>query len=221
MSDISSDRIREFMSDPKNIELIAGLAASLGGSGLSGLSGLLGGGGNNKNASGGAESCAFAGETARDYAANPPSPRQNAQSAQNTGGYSGEFTGERSGGNAGFPMGGNTGNSGNSGDNGNSGDTGNIGSNGDSSLPVMTQPQINSADTAVVPAGSNLPGNSLSANNLAGMLAGGGIGSDKRIALLKAIKPYVNDEKKQRVDGLVKAISVAGILNNYKGGLFG
>ena len=212
MSDISSDRIREFMSDPKNIELIAGLAASLGGSGLSGLSGLLGGGGNNKNASGGAESCAFAGETARDYAANPPSSRQNTQSAQNTGGYSGEFTGERSGGNAGSPMRGNT---------GNSGDTGNIGSNGDSSLPVMAQPQINSADAAVVPAGSNLPGNSLSANNLAGMLAGGGIGSDKRIALLKAIKPYVSDEKKQRVDGLVKAISVAGILNNYKGGLFG
>lgn len=212
MSDISSDRIREFMSDPKNIELIAGLAASLGGSGLSGLSGLLGGGGNNKNASGGAESGAYAGETAGDYAANPPSSRQNAQSAQNTGGYSGEFTGERSGGNAGSPMGGNT---------GNSGDTGNIGSNGDSSLPVMAQPQINSADAAVVPAGSNLPGNSLSANNLAGMLAGGGIGSDKRIALLKAIKPYVNDEKKQRVDGLVKAISVAGILNNYKGGLFG
>ena len=212
MSDISSDRIREFMSDPKNIELIAGLAASLGGSGLSGLSGLLGGGGNNKNASGGAESGAYAGETARDYAANPPSSRQNTQSAQNTGGYSGEFTGERSGGNAGSPMGGNS---------GNSGDTGNIGSNGDSSLPVMAQPQINSADAAVVPAGSNLPGNSLSANNLAGMLAGGGIGSDKRIALLKAIKPYVSDEKKQRVDGLVKAISVAGILNNYKGGLFG
>ena len=210
MSDISSDRIREFMSDPKNIELIAGLAASLGGSGLSGLSGLLGGGGNNKNASGGAESCAFAGETARDYAANPPSSRQNTQSAQNTGGYSGEFTGERSGGNAGSPMGGNTGNT------GNSGDTGDIGINGDSSLPVMAQPQINSADAAVVPAGSNLPGNSL-----AGMLAGGGIGSDKRIALLKAIKPYVSDEKKQRVDGLVKAISVAGILNNYKGGLFG
>ena len=204
MSDISSDRIREFMSDPKNIELIAGLAASLGGSGLSGLSGLLGGGGNNKNASGGAESCAFAGETARDYAANPPSSRQNTQSAQNTGGYSGEFTGERSGGNAGSPMGGNSGNSTNS------------GNNGDSSLPVMAQPQINSADAAVVPAGSNLPGNSL-----AGMLAGGGIGSDKRIALLKAIKPYVSDEKKQRVDGLVKAISVAGILNNYKGGLFG
>lgn len=219
MSDISSDRIREFMSDPKNIELIAGLAASLGGSGLSGLSGLLGGGGNNKNASGGAESGAYAGETAGDYAANPPSSRQNAQSAQNTGGYSGEFTGERSGvhsgGNAGSPMGGNSGNSTNSGNNGN------IGSNGDSSLPVMAQPQINSADAAVVPAGSNLPGNSLSANNLAGMLAGGGIGSDKRIALLKAIKPYVNDEKKQRVDGLVKAISVAGILNNYKGGLFG
>ena len=99
---------------------------------------------------------------------------------------------------------------------GNSGNSTNSGNNGDSSLPVMAQPQINSADAAVVPAGSNLPGNSL-----AGMLAGGGIGSDKRIALLKAIKPYVNDEKKQRVDGLVKAISVAGILNNYKGGLFG
>ena len=44
---------------------------------------------------------------------------------------------------------------------------------------------------------------------------------DKRITLLKAIKPYVNDSKKERLDGLVKAISVAGMLNNYAGGLFG
>lgn len=50
---------------------------------------------------------------------------------------------------------------------------------------------------------------------------GGSALPDKRIALLKAIKPYISDAKKERVDGLVRAISVAGILNNYKGGLFG
>lgn len=43
---------------------------------------------------------------------------------------------------------------------------------------------------------------------------------DKRIALLNAIKPYISSSKQEKVDGLVKAISVAGILNNYKGGLF-
>ena len=45
--------------------------------------------------------------------------------------------------------------------------------------------------------------------------------SDRRIALLQAIKPYVNDSKKDRVDSLVKAIGVAGILNNYAGGMLG
>ncbi len=45
--------------------------------------------------------------------------------------------------------------------------------------------------------------------------------SDKRIALLQAIKPYVSDTKKDKVDGLVKAIGVAGILSNYAGGMFG
>ncbi len=52
---------------------------------------------------------------------------------------------------------------------------------------------------------------------MAGLLGAGNssFGSDKRIALLKAIKPYVNDSKKERVDGLVRAIGVAGILNNF------
>lgn len=45
--------------------------------------------------------------------------------------------------------------------------------------------------------------------------------SDKRIALLKAIKPYVSDSKKERVDGLVKAISIAGVLSGYTGFIFG
>lgn len=42
--------------------------------------------------------------------------------------------------------------------------------------------------------------------------------TDKRIALLQAIKPYINDDKRKRVDSLVKAIGVAGILYNYTGG---
>ena len=44
---------------------------------------------------------------------------------------------------------------------------------------------------------------------------------DRRITLLKAIRPYVNDAKKERVDGLVRALSVAGLLNNYKNTLLG
>lgn len=44
---------------------------------------------------------------------------------------------------------------------------------------------------------------------------------DRRIALLQAIKPYVSDSKKDKVDSLVRAIGVAGILNNYAGGIPG
>ncbi|MBO4343812.1 MAG: hypothetical protein J5844_04050 [Clostridia bacterium] len=40
--------------------------------------------------------------------------------------------------------------------------------------------------------------------------------ADKRIALLNAIKPYVNERKKERVEGLVKAISIAGLISNYR-----
>ncbi len=43
--------------------------------------------------------------------------------------------------------------------------------------------------------------------------------SDRRIALLNALRPYINDSKKERVDGLVRAIRVAGLLNQYKGTL--
>ena len=46
-------------------------------------------------------------------------------------------------------------------------------------------------------------------------------GDDRRVTLLKAIRPYVSDAKKERVDGLVRAINVAGLLNNYKNGLLG
>ena len=43
---------------------------------------------------------------------------------------------------------------------------------------------------------------------------------DKRIALLEAIKPYVSTSKRTKVDGLVKAIGVAGILNTYTSAFF-
>lgn len=43
--------------------------------------------------------------------------------------------------------------------------------------------------------------------------------TDKRIALLNALRPYINDSKKERVDGLVRALRVAGLLNQYKGTL--
>ncbi|MBP5245465.1 MAG: hypothetical protein J6036_03315 [Clostridia bacterium] len=40
--------------------------------------------------------------------------------------------------------------------------------------------------------------------------------TDKRIALLNAIKPYVSERKRERVEGLVKAISIAGLISNYR-----
>lgn len=55
---------------------------------------------------------------------------------------------------------------------------------------------------------------------LGALLSGKGT-PDRRITLLKAIRPYVNDAKKERVDGLVRALSVAGLLNNYKNTLLG
>lgn len=46
------------------------------------------------------------------------------------------------------------------------------------------------------------------------------IPKDRRIALLEAIKPYVSTSKRTKVDGLVKAIGVAGILNTYTSTFF-
>lgn len=45
--------------------------------------------------------------------------------------------------------------------------------------------------------------------------------ADRRIALLNAIRPYVGESKRARVDGLVKAIGAAEVLSSYTGGLIG
>ena len=50
---------------------------------------------------------------------------------------------------------------------------------------------------------------------------GNAVPKDRRIALLQAIKPYVSDTKKDKVDSLVRAIGVAGLLNSYAGGIPG
>ena len=157
MAEFSSDKIRELLSDPKNIELIAGIAGSMGAGGLLG----------EKNA----------GRTET-----PPIPPL-AERTQNAGEYP-EQTGSYE------PAG--------------------------ALVPTESDAALRSPPENALPVSA--PG--ISAAGLAGMLGSAG-GTDKRIALLKAIKPYVSDSKKERVDGLVRAISVAGILNNYKGGLFG
>lgn len=148
MADISSDKIRQLLSDPKNIELIAGLAGSMNG-------GLLG---------------ALAGSTAGKNADSSGNHNENNDIKEVS-----EFT-----------------------DN--------------------SEKMASSSEENAVPV-SSFDGDVPSFPSFQGFPSG--IGSDKRIALLKAIKPYISDSKKERVDGLVRAISVAGILNNYKGGLFG
>lgn len=47
------------------------------------------------------------------------------------------------------------------------------------------------------------------------------LSGDNRIALLQAIKPYVSKSKRTRLDSLVRAIGVAGMLNSYAGRLPG
>ena len=144
MADISSDKIRQLLSDPKNIELIAGLAGSMNG-------GLLGALAGNRNA-----------ESSKIQNKNDDVKEVS------------DFT-----------------------------------DNSDKTIQDSEENEVPvSSFEGGVPSLPSFPGMS-------------GIGSDKRIALLKAIKPYISDSKKERVDGLVRAISVAGILNNYKGGLFG
>lgn len=133
MADISSDKIKQLLSDPKNIELIAGLAGSMNG-------GLLG-------------------------AISASSSKENNTAKENEETVA----------------------------------TDNFTDNSENEIPTSSFPDLTQSFAPM-------------ANN---------ISSDKRIALLKAIKPYISDSKKERVDGLVRAISVAGILNNYKGGLFG
>lgn len=41
-------------------------------------------------------------------------------------------------------------------------------------------------------------------------------GNDDRIKLLLSIKPFLNDKKRTRVDGLVKALGAARIISSYK-----
>lgn len=143
MADISSDKIRQLLSDPKNIELIAGLAGSMNG----GLLGALAGNGK-------AESSKI-------------------QNKNDDVKEVSDFT-----------------------------------DNSDKTIQDSEENEVPASSfEGGVPSLPSFPGMS--------------IGSDKRIALLKAIKPYISDSKKERVDGLVRAISIAGILNNYKGGLFG
>ncbi len=145
MSDVSSDKIKELLSDPNNLEKIAALVGSMSGGGLSGL---------------------LAGTAQTPPSAQNPSVEPEATSA--------------------------------------------------GALPesVSDPPPVGDDSKAVFSPLSGVP-------PVAPSALFSGASGDKRIALLKAIKPYVSDAKKERVDGLVRAISVAGLLNNYKNGLFG
>lgn len=131
MSEISSEKIRALLNDPKNIELIAGIAGSMG-----------------------------AGKSA---------PEQKIQT------------------------------------------------------PVLPEKEINAAESVKneITESENAATMAGGLGDLGGILSSSSFSSDPRIALLSAIKPYINEHKKERVDGLVKAIQVAGILNTYKNGLFG
>ena len=40
--------------------------------------------------------------------------------------------------------------------------------------------------------------------------------SDKRVALLKALKPFMTDAKQKRVDNVISAISISSTLNKFK-----
>ena len=87
----------------------------------------------------------------------------------------------------------------------------------ESSVPP-TKPHAPEAQeaAAMLPAASGISPSA----PLGALLSGKGT-PDRRITLLKAIRPYVNDAQKERVDGLVRALSVAGLLNNYKNTLLG
>ena len=87
----------------------------------------------------------------------------------------------------------------------------------ESSVPP-TKPHAPEAQeaAAMLPAASGISPSA----PLGALLSGKGT-PDRRITLLKAIRPYVNDAKKERVDGLVRALSVAGLLSNYKNTLLG
>lgn len=149
MSEFSTEKIRELLSDPKNIELIAGIAGGMSSGGFP-LAGLFS---NNKT----------------------PPENQNTP-ADNIG--------------------------------------------------EKEQEQKNISEAAALTTVANTPvpqeTSAFSPNSFQPVLSQIKSGdTDRRIALLRAIKPYISDSKKERVDGLMRAISVAGILNNYKGGLFG
>ena len=59
---------------------------------------------------------------------------------------------------------------------------------------------------------SGLLGN---ASALAPLLSGTA-SSDRRVALLKALKPFMTDAKQKRVDNVISAISISSTLNKFK-----
>lgn len=58
----------------------------------------------------------------------------------------------------------------------------------------------------------------LSSGNALSALGSLNTGTDKRITLLKAIKPFIAEHKHKRVDNIITAISISGALGSLKGG---
>lgn len=84
-------------------------------------------------------------------------------------------------------------------------------------LPQETPSQTASAPavSAAAPASNPLSGLLGSASTLAPLLSGTAL-SDRRVALLKALRPFMTDEKQKRVDNVISAISISSTLNKFK-----
>lgn len=93
-----------------------------------------------------------------------------------------------------------------------------LGKSGGQSEPAHEVPESD-APTAAFHPPESLPSVSEASLPILSAPAFKDASSDRRIALLNALRPYINDSKKERVDGLVRAIRVAGVLNQYKGTL--
>lgn len=84
-------------------------------------------------------------------------------------------------------------------------------------LPQETPSQTAPAPavSAAAPASNPLSGLLGSASTLAPLLSGTAL-SDRRVALLKALRPFMTDEKQKRVDNVISAISISSTLNKFK-----
>ncbi|HBL84468.1 MAG: hypothetical protein A2Y17_10095 [Clostridiales bacterium GWF2_38_85] len=75
-----------------------------------------------------------------------------------------------------------------------------------------------SGSTPVASSNTSALSSLLSSGNILSALGSSSSGTDKRVVLLNAIRPFMTDVKQKRVDNVISAITISNSLGKMKGG---